>query len=48
MGKSTAIWLSVLTILYFIHLVAGLIQGARIRNLQARLKRLEAKAGSSV
>ena len=48
MEKSTAIWLSVLTILYIIHLIAGIIQGARIRHLQARVKRLEEKVGLPV
>lgn len=45
MGKSTAIWLSVLTILYLIQFIAGLIQGARIRHLQARIKQLEDRIG---
>ena len=43
MGKSTVIWLSFLTLLYLVHLIAGLIQGGRIRQLQARVKNLEDK-----
>jgi len=39
--KWAAIWLTVLTILYVVHLVADLVQGARVRRLEARLAALE-------
>lgn len=36
-----AIWLSGLTLLYFINFIAGLYQGRRIRELERRLAEME-------
>ncbi len=41
MTKAVAIWLAVLTILYVVNLTSDLIRERHIRNLEARLRKLE-------
>ena len=43
MTKAVAIWLSVLTVLYLVNLVGDLLSARRIRELEAKVRELEAK-----